>query len=478
LSFPFGSWGRGGILTFMFILSYGCMIAYLLIIKETLPKVLGYTSEDYENTAGPEIVLIFVSSLIILPISMQRDISSLEKTSIISIGCDIILIIFIATRSPISQTIEQYGGFGEVWNDYAFNFNRMFIGLGIISTAMGCQQSVFMIYGSLENPTRKRFYYVTVIALTMSTLLSVFIGTCGSLAFMEDTKGNILNNYHSGSGEANIARLLLAITMIFTYPMESFIVRHVIVDLFYDGDMDGSHPPTADADDKRTYWLNRREKVTLISYIMALLPALVFDDTGIVLSLTGAIAGSVLAYIGPGLAYIGINGNSFLEICCRFLGYHKKQKQEHDVNEEATDDDDSRIELPMIGNSSLKMNEKQPTTEEYYTFINSSCCKPIWWYLFGFPLWSSIAYIGSTGMKQQSDNESSMDESNSSILSESTAHDDIPTSELEIPRTRDFVIATFFIIFGAVAFVLGIAENVHKALLQRDNPDFDTTFDG
>ena len=156
-------------------------------------------------------------------------------------------------------------------------------------------------------------------------------------------------------------------------------MRHVIVDLIYDGDMDGSHPPTAD-DAKRTYWLNRREKVTLISYIMALLPALVFDDTGIVLSLTGAIAGSVLAYIGPGLAYLGINGYAFLEICCSLLGYHKKQKKEHDVNEET---DDSNIELPMIGNSSLKMDEKQPTTEEYYTFINSSCCKPIWWYFGG-----------------------------------------------------------------------------------------------
>merc|ERR1712194_144217 len=106
---------------------------------------------------------------------------------------------------------------------------------------------------------------------------------------------------------------------------------------------------------------------------MALLPALAFDDTGIVLSLTGSIAGSVLAYVAPGLAFLGVNGHAFLELCCRLLGYYKEKESTNTDNNElqSTNDHDhdnnKSIELPMIGNSNLKLNPNGPTSSiDYY----------------------------------------------------------------------------------------------------------------
>ena len=59
---------------------------------------------------------------------------------------------------------------------------------------------------------------------------------------------------------------------------------------------------------------DRRFALTFVLYIAALIPACLFDNLGIALSLTGAVAGSSLSYIGPGLAYLAIHGLSFLKM--------------------------------------------------------------------------------------------------------------------------------------------------------------------
>lgn len=62
---------------------------------------------------------------------------------------------------------------------------------------------------------------------------------------------------------------------------------------------------------------DRRITLTFVLYIFALLPALLFKDIGVVLAATGAIGGSSLSYLGPGMVYLGIHGNRFLEMVSR-----------------------------------------------------------------------------------------------------------------------------------------------------------------
>ena len=83
--------------------------------------------------------------------------------------------------------------------------------------------------------------------------------------------------------------------------MEAFVARHVLVQLFWKGDLDGYifettiDPETGEEtviQRKSTICyncFNRRHQVTLLIYFMTLAPALVVDDLGPVLSITGAI---------------------------------------------------------------------------------------------------------------------------------------------------------------------------------------------
>ena len=214
-SIPFNKAGEYFILINMMVMAYGAMVAYLLIIKDTVPTLLGIN-----NGFERELVLIVTSVIVILPLSLLKDMASLSLTSFLSVSCDIILVFFIVIFSPIPSSIEENGGFGEVLLKDSIK-PSLFIGLGIISTAMACQHSCFIIHNSLENNTSLRWAKVTSSALSTAFLLSTTLAICGYLGFLDETFGDVLNNFDSESVAANGARALLAITMFFTYPLES-----------------------------------------------------------------------------------------------------------------------------------------------------------------------------------------------------------------------------------------------------------------
>jgi solute carrier family 38 (sodium-coupled neutral amino acid transporter), member 11 len=277
----------------MFIAAYGAMVAYLLIIKDTVPVVIGSAFSGGDGDANEngtflerELVMVVTSLLICLPLSMARDFSSLAFTSFLSITADVLMVIFVAVASPVRQSVQNAGGLGAVlksnWIDSGF-----FVGFGVLTLAMTVQHSAFIVAGSLHDLTPPRWAIVTCASLSLSCTLCLVLGVTGYLGFLEDTQGDILNNFPPDTLASNGARALLAITMFFTYPMEAFVARHVLVQLLWGGDMDGyvttTDPTTGETvtlKSKRCHVLNRRHQVTLAIYLLSLLPALIVDDLG------------------------------------------------------------------------------------------------------------------------------------------------------------------------------------------------------
>ena len=237
-SYPYGKVGSGFVLFNMFVMAYGAMVAYLLIIKDTVPTAMGY--DHGTHMVERNLILVATSLVVMLPLSMQRDMASLACTSAFSVAADIVLVVFIAAFSPIKETVAANGGFGQVLRNDGINYSTLFIGLGILSTAMACQHSAFIVANSLENKTRRRWGRVTNQSIALSAMLCLILGVCGYLGFLGSTQGDVLNSFPHDSMQANVARLLLAFTMFLTYPMESFVARHVLVMLVHNGDMDAA----------------------------------------------------------------------------------------------------------------------------------------------------------------------------------------------------------------------------------------------
>jgi len=219
MAYPFGKLGANFILFNMFILAYGAMIAYLLIIKDTIPSALGIDADGKGSFYEREFIMMMLSLIIMFPLSAQRDMASLSFTSLLSVAADVVLVIFIAMYSPMERTVGEAGGFGQVLKDDWIK-PTIFIGLGIVSTAMACQHSAFIVSGSLANTTKSRWSRVSFWSLFVSTTLCIILGVCGYLGFLDDTQGDILNNFPADSIASKAARILLAITMVCTSLIE------------------------------------------------------------------------------------------------------------------------------------------------------------------------------------------------------------------------------------------------------------------
>lgn len=215
---PFGKMGHHFILGSMLITAYGAMVAYLLIIKDTLPVVLGFEDQPGSGSfIARELVMFVTSLLIIVPLSMQRDMSALALTSFFSVLCDAVLVIFIAIFSPVKESLAAAGGLGSVIKENWIN-SGFFIGFGVLTVAMCCQHSAFIVSGSLADLTSSRWAAVTCRSLSISCLLCAVLGISGYLGFLDETQGDVLNNFDPDTMQATAARALLALTMFFTYP--------------------------------------------------------------------------------------------------------------------------------------------------------------------------------------------------------------------------------------------------------------------
>jgi hypothetical protein len=329
--------------------------------------------------------------------------ADLAKTSRMNVTFDIVMVLLVLYCAPIAESWQTFE-----WRDSIIHYDTIFVGLGVLSFAFVCQHSAFIIAGSLDNPTNFRWSTVTKIALIASVTLALSCGVgvsseilnigagqldarrslhfCihslsgasffllqGYIGFRERTEGNILSNLDE-SVPAKVARGLLGTTMLFVYPMESFVARHVLVVLFFKGR--SAH----EGDD--TSVLNRRDRritLTMVLYLITVIPAALFENLGSVLASTGAVGGSCLSYIGPGAIYLGIHGARFLELA---RGYFGKPGLIAPLSEEAT---------PLYSEPAPKAPPPASTDSWLVRLL-----KTILWYALSMPIWCWIATVGKT----------------------------------------------------------------------------------
>jgi sodium-coupled neutral amino acid transporter 11 len=388
----FGRFGFLFVATNMFIMAYGAMLSYLMIVKDTFAIVLGV---DPDNNPMKRAILFIISVTIMVPLSSQRvslleveagetslaqhcflpffpfshqDMADLAKTSSLNVTFDIIMVVLVLYCSRIQEAWETFD-----WRESIIHYDTVFVGLGVLSFAFVCQHSAFIIAGSLEKPTKSRWASATRIALTFACSLALMCGMGGYVGFQEKAQGNILNSLDE-SPPANLARALLGTTMLFVYPMESFVARHVCVVLFFEGR--SAH----EGDD--TSVLNRRDRritLTIILYLISVIPAAYFENLGTVLAISGAIGGSCLSYIGPGAVYLGVHGGRFLELSRAFFG--------PSIQPETASDEET---VPLY-NKPVAANLPPPTSTDSWLVRQ---LKNILWYLWLMPIWCKIASIG------------------------------------------------------------------------------------
>ena len=173
-------------------------------------------------------IMVISGTFIVLPLCLQRHYGTLSWTSLFSIVLDftiVIIVIFVAPTAGLNQGIHHT-------TPLTIINQNIFAGIGTMSFAFICQHNSFIVFRSLKERTSSNWRLVANYSVGFAYFLCLLFSIVGYLSFLEYTEGDLLNNFNKSNKAVNVARMLLAITMLFTYPMECFVTRHCISSIF------------------------------------------------------------------------------------------------------------------------------------------------------------------------------------------------------------------------------------------------------
>lgn len=184
------------------------------------------------------------------------------------------------------------------------------------------------------------------------------------------------------------------------------MARHICIVTLFSGER-------AHAGDSDSSILNRRDRrigLTFLLYLTAVLPAAFVTDMGSVLAITGAVGGSCLSYIGPGLIYLGIHGGRFLDLLSEsWLGCMLPSERRPALEVSKS----SQAPHSMVETTPLVTGDQKPSASadgangeviDVETDEDSVQPEPFYllkaavWYMCGFPMWCAIAGYGRKGL--------------------------------------------------------------------------------
>ncbi|KAF7589151.1 hypothetical protein BBP40_004721 [Aspergillus hancockii] len=292
----FGKSGLIAISVAQWAFAFGGMIAFGIIVGDTIPHVLSALFPSLREmsflwllTDRRAIIVLLVLG-ISYPLSLYRDIAKLAKASTLALISMVVIVVAVITQGfripPESR--------GEV-KSLLFVNSGFFQAVGVISFAFVCHHNSLLIYGSLKKPTLDRFATVTHYSTGVSLLTCLTMGISGFLFFGSQTQGNVLNNFPSDNILVNIARLCFGLNMLTTLPLEAFVCRSVMTTYYFPDE---------------PFNMNRHLIFTSALVVSAMAMALITCDLGAVFELIGATSAAALAYIFPPLCYIKLSNAS------------------------------------------------------------------------------------------------------------------------------------------------------------------------
>ena len=208
------------------------------ITIETSPN----SSLEGQNGSGwlydDNFLAFWVSAIFMLPLSCPRTMKPLAKFSFVSILSIIFLVLvviylYFTCINPEGST--QKLSFYENWIEIR-SLTGLVQSLGCFVFTFVCHHTVNLAYESLPTPIRntKVWRRVSTNSIALALQSSLAIGIFAYLTFGAQTPADVLMGYPSSLTLANVARLLLCLTMVLTFPLPFLTCREMTILTFVD----------------------------------------------------------------------------------------------------------------------------------------------------------------------------------------------------------------------------------------------------
>ncbi|OGE50350.1 hypothetical protein PENARI_c017G05207 [Penicillium arizonense] len=296
MQYCFGKSGLIAISVAQWAFAFGGMVAFCIIVGDTIPHVLGALFPSLREmsflwllTDRRAVIVLFVLG-VSYPLSLYRDIAKLAKASALALVSMIVIVVTVITQGFRVPSESR----GDIKSHLIIN-SGFFQAIGVISFAFVCHHNSLLIYGSLKRPTLDRFTRVTHYSTGVSLVMCLAMGIAGFLSFGSKTQGNVLNNFPSDNIIVNIARFCFGLNMLTTLPLEAFVCRSVMTTYYFPDEPFNPH---------------RHLIFTTSLVVTSMVLSLITCDLGSVFELIGATSAAALAYIFPPLCYIKLSSAS------------------------------------------------------------------------------------------------------------------------------------------------------------------------
>mmetsp|Transcript_26763 Transcript_26763/g.37737 ORF Transcript_26763/g.37737 Transcript_26763/m.37737 type:complete len:481 (-) Transcript_26763:15-1457(-) len=347
----FGTKGRLAVLISKLIYTFGCLVAYVKIVQDnfsTATHRLIYGCSDFPirvdnddvTTVGSApwlsaflhndgIVTVIVGIIVMLPLCLLRDMTPLEKFSVIKISAVTaiaLIVMFLYIANPNNSIRLDGGSVYEKWFEIRPN---IFQSLGTFVFTFVSQHTVHLTYESLRPNIRDLYHWKQVSTWTcfIATVLSMSIGLFLYMSFWEEASSAAFELYPP-LASIDIAKLLLSIMIMLTYPLAFFSCREMIIIalpvkasqqpsigdteqalLASSHTMEEKFPPfwMIPGEDKQLR-LPYHVALTVLLWGITTLLAIVAPSLGDVLNLVGCATGTLIAFILPAMFSFQLEG--------------------------------------------------------------------------------------------------------------------------------------------------------------------------
>ncbi|MEJ1278192.1 solute carrier family 38 member 11 [Cricetulus griseus] len=271
-----------------FMYPFIAMISYNIITGDTLSKVFQRIPgvDPGSLFIGRHFIIVVSTVTFTLPLSLYRDIAKLGKISFISTILTTVILGIVMTRA-----VSLGPNIPKTEDAWVFAKPNAIQAIGVMSFAFICHHNCFLVYGSLEEPTVAKWCRIIHTSILVSIFICVLFATCGYLTFTGFTQGDLFENYCKSDDLVTFGRFCYGITVILTYPIECFVTREVIANVFF-----GGNPSSV-----------FHIILTVVIITAATLVSLLIDCLGIVLELNGVLCAAPLIFIIPSACYLKLS---------------------------------------------------------------------------------------------------------------------------------------------------------------------------
>lgn len=350
----YGNAGFAAVVLSKCLFAFGCMVAYFVIIKENAAPALEHlTGSSLSFATNQNLVTGVLATVLVLPLSLQRDISLLEnfsKLKIVAYGAIAIILMALAVSGKEHQNLPDLSSDSRnAWVDHWLTVKRGLLpNSGTFVFAFVSQHTVHLIFQSLRPVDRHlvSFGNVSTLAIAASAIIMLGVGLPTYMAFWDKTSTNLFLLYtaRTQANTVSFARLFLSIGMILTYPMPLLSLRDSLIQLLPTVTQPTVTQPTStkqiseatllldlgqnsrDAAQSQTPWWFRQMLqeetlsleapqligplhvlLTVFLWAFSLMVALSVPSLGVVLNLVGCLSGATMAFVLPGLFSAKLN---------------------------------------------------------------------------------------------------------------------------------------------------------------------------